>query len=113
MVAPAIGLVVLVQFPFSDLSDVKLRPAVVIADATRGDWVLRQIKSKPYADIAAVELGGKEVASGGLATTSYARPAKLFCANQRIMSASPGRLTDNATRRVNEAAIELLKAGIP
>jgi hypothetical protein len=33
MVIPAAGAVVLVRFPFSDLSQAKLRPAVVLADA--------------------------------------------------------------------------------
>ena len=32
--------VVLVRFPFSDLSHSKLRPAVVLADSGRGDWLL-------------------------------------------------------------------------
>jgi mRNA interferase MazF len=35
MVAPAIGQVVLISFPFSDLAGAKLRPAVVLADAVR------------------------------------------------------------------------------
>lgn len=33
MVAPTAGAVVLVSFPFSDLSQAKLRPAVLLADA--------------------------------------------------------------------------------
>jgi mRNA interferase MazF len=37
MVAPATGAVVLVRFPFSDLSEAKLRPAVLLADAERGN----------------------------------------------------------------------------
>jgi mRNA interferase MazF len=37
VVAPAPGAVVVVRFPFSDLSQTKLRPAVVLADAGRGD----------------------------------------------------------------------------
>ncbi len=40
MVAPSVRAVVLVRFPFSDLSSTKLRPALVLADAGRGDWVL-------------------------------------------------------------------------
>ena len=35
MVSPAAGKVVLVRFPFSDLSQSKLRPAVILADADR------------------------------------------------------------------------------
>jgi hypothetical protein len=37
MVSPAVGKVILVPFPFSDLSQSKLRPAVVLANAGRGD----------------------------------------------------------------------------
>ena len=36
MVVPTTGAVVLVPFPFSDLSQAKLRPAVVLAHAGRG-----------------------------------------------------------------------------
>jgi mRNA interferase MazF len=36
VVTPAAGTVVLVPFPFSDLSQVKLRPAVVLAEVGRG-----------------------------------------------------------------------------
>lgn len=38
----AAGAVVLVPFPFSDLSQAKVRPAVVLGDAGRGDLVLCQ-----------------------------------------------------------------------
>lgn len=40
MGTPSIGSVVLVPFPFSDLSNSKKRPAVVVASAGRGDWIL-------------------------------------------------------------------------
>ena len=43
MGTPAKGSVVLVPFPFSDLSQAKLRPAVVMADAGRHDWILWQV----------------------------------------------------------------------
>jgi mRNA interferase MazF len=74
VVAPATGAVVLVQFPFSDLSRSKLRPAVVLADVGRGDRVLCQVTSKPYGDSAAVKLDQVDFASGSLQVTSYVRP---------------------------------------
>ena len=40
------GAVVLVRFPFSDLSKTKLRPAVVLANVGRGDRILCQVTSK-------------------------------------------------------------------
>ena len=42
MVAPSAGEVILVPFPFYDLSQLELRPAVCLADVARGDWVLCQ-----------------------------------------------------------------------
>ncbi len=56
MVTPTAGSVVLVPFPFSDLSQSKLRPAVVLADAGLGDWILCQVTSRSYADPRAVQL---------------------------------------------------------
>ena len=42
MVTPGPASVVVVEFPFSDLSGSKLRRAVVLCDTGRGDWLLRQ-----------------------------------------------------------------------
>lgn len=40
-----VGAVVLIPYPFSDLSRSKRRPAADLASADRGDWVLCQITS--------------------------------------------------------------------
>jgi mRNA interferase MazF len=56
----------LVRFPFSNLSQSKLRPAVVLADAGRGDWILCQVTSNPYADPRAIMLSDKSFHQGGL-----------------------------------------------
>ena len=66
MAAPATGAVVLVRFPFSDLSNSKLRPAVVLANAGRGDFILCQITSNPYADSRAIELTEVRLLLAGL-----------------------------------------------
>lgn len=66
MVALAAGSIVLVTFPFSDLSKNKLRPAVVLASAERGDWILCQITSNPYSDSHAVQLSEIDFQSGSL-----------------------------------------------
>ncbi len=73
MVPPAAGAVVLVRFPFSDLSQTKLRPAVVLAAAGRGDCILCQVTSKSYGDAQAVRLEDASFAMGSLRVTSYAR----------------------------------------
>ena len=84
MGAPAVGAVVLIPFPFSDLSGAKKRPALVLADVGRGDWVCAQITSNPYGDVAAIELAEDDCVDGSLARVSYIRPGKLFTAHESL-----------------------------
>jgi len=100
MVTPSTGSVVLVPFPFSDLSQSKLRPAVVLASADRDDWVLCQITSKPYGDGRAIQLSDQDFVSGGLRIASFVRPAKLFTAHQSLFAAEVGKLNDQAINRI-------------
>lgn len=109
MEAPAKGAVVLVRFPFSDLSRTKLRPAVVLADAGRGDRVLCQLTSKPYGDSTAVALDATAFSSGSLHVTSYARPGKLFTASHDLITAEIGALKPDAFARIVDAVVTLLR----
>jgi mRNA interferase MazF len=107
------GAVVLVRFPFSDLSSSKLRPAVVVAHAGGVDWVLSQVTSNPYGDKSAVELGAGAFSSGGLPQVSYARPGKLFTASDTIVVRVAGQLSGAAHRGVVDAITQLLRSGLP
>ena len=109
MVAPSVGSVVLVPFPFSDLSQSKLRPAVVLADVGRGDWVLCQVTSSPYADAKAITLANSDFAKGSLRVVSYARPGKLFTANQELLVSQVGILNDKAFNRLLDAVVGVLR----
>ena len=112
MVTPSAGSVVLVPFPFSDLSHSKLRPAVVLADAGKGDWVLCQITSRPYSDTRAVELNSGSFQRGSLHLVSYARPGKLFTASQGLMVRQVGVLKAEALKQIVDAVVELLCEGL-
>lgn len=110
MVVPAAGDVVVVPFPFSDLSQAKLRPAVVLAHAGRGDWILCQITSNPYGDTRAIVLTDTSFRTGSLRVTSYARPGKLFTASQDLMTAQVGSLSQETLGSIIEAIVGILRA---
>lgn len=112
MVTPTAGAVVLVPFPFSDLSDSKLRPALVLANSGKGDWVLCQITSKSYADPQAVVLKDIDFSSGSLKVISYARPGKLFTANSLLIVGQVGKLNKEAHKKVVDAIVSLLQADL-
>lgn len=78
------GDVVVVPFPFSDLTMSKRRPALVIANLAGDDLVLCQITSQTIRDGYAIELVDDDYASGGLSRPSNIRPNRLFTADRHI-----------------------------
>ena len=112
MVSPAVGKVILVPFPFSDLSQSKLRPAVVLADAGRGDWVLCQVTSNPYGDPHAIRITDECFSQGSLRVSSFARPGKLFTGSSGLMLAEVGVLKASVAGQIVRAIIKILESGV-
>jgi mRNA interferase MazF len=109
MVAPAARAVILVHFPFSNLSQTKLRPAIVLAHAGRNDWILCQVTSNPYGDRLAVELDEASFAEGSLRIVSYARPGKLFTGSAELMFSQVGTLGESSFKSIIDAVVSLLR----
>jgi mRNA interferase MazF len=107
----AAGQIVLVRFPFSDLTASKVRPAVVLADAGRNDWVLAQITSQPYGDAAAISLGKGDFKIGGLQLASYIRSGKLFTAHASLIVGQVGELGAPKLLEVRNAIVQMIQKG--
>jgi mRNA interferase MazF len=90
---PVIGDVVVVSFPFSDLSASKRRPALVVALGEYDDVILSQITSRRYSSSTAMPLDSGSFVDGGLGRASYLRPDKLFTASRSIVLRTMGTLT--------------------
>jgi mRNA interferase MazF len=112
MVVLAAARVVLVRFPFSDLSQAKLRPTVVLAGVGLGDWILCQVTSRPYGDPQAIALTDRSFAAGSLRIDSFARPGKLFTANESLVVAEVGSLRTDAFAQIITAVIDILRASL-
>ena len=106
MVTLAGGVVVLVRFPFSDLTHSKIRPALVLADALDEEWVLCQLTSNAYADTRAIGISQSAFATGSLDKLSFARPTKLFTAHVSLVASRVGVLRPQALAQVLEAVIK-------
>lgn len=109
MVPSSAGAVVLIPFPFPDLSQSKLRPAIALARANVEDWVLCQVTSAPYGDTGAIPIDPGDLRSGSLKTASSARPGKLFTASHRLIQSEVGVLTDAALTRLRDAVCRLIQ----
>ena len=106
------GVVVVIRFPYSDLSASKSRPAVVLAPSGNAEWVMCQVTSNPYADSGAVPLTQRSFVSGGLNSPGYARPSKLFTASETIVTARVGVLRAESPRAIVEAIVSLLSRSL-
>lgn len=82
--------IVLIRFPFSDLSKSKLRHALVIATTDEDDFILCQITSENYGDTKSVKLVDSDFEIGSLQRISFVRYTKIFTANNTIIFSEYG-----------------------
>ncbi|PJA97980.1 MAG: growth inhibitor PemK [Ignavibacteriales bacterium CG_4_9_14_3_um_filter_30_11] len=102
--------VVVVPFPFSDLTLAKRRPAFVLASLNGDDIILSQITSKMIKDPYAVVIEDTHFMEGGLRQTSNIRPNRLFTADSNIILYKVGFLNTVKTNEVIEKVIEILRS---
>jgi mRNA interferase MazF len=102
------GDVVIVPFPFSDLSQNKRRPAMVIANLRGDDLILCQITSEAIADSYVVSLSNDDFEIGSLNRSSNIRPNRIFTADQSIIVSIAGHLKSAKITQVIARIIEII-----
>ncbi len=103
------GDIVVIPFPFSDLSSVKRRPGLVIAPVTGDDLILCQITSKYHIDDYSVPLNPSDLCSGTLLELSYIRPDKLFTADVSMIQYTLGHVSDPILQTVVNTIISIIR----
>jgi mRNA interferase MazF len=103
------GDVVVVPFPFSDLSQSKRRPALVIATLDGDDLILCQITSQTIKDNYSLSLDDKDFETGGLKQPSNLRPNRIFTADRRIVLYRVGNLKSDKLSDVVEKIVEIIR----
>jgi mRNA interferase MazF len=89
--AYARGDIVLVPFPYTDLSAARVRPAVVVSSAVvADDLIVAMVTGRAQTGRTDYEL--RDWTSAGLARPSWVR-AKLATLHERLVRLSPGRLS--------------------
>ncbi len=79
------GDIVVLPFPFTDLSSSKKRPAIVLADLKGNDYIMLQITSKNTKDDYAVPLLQSDFSYGSLRQESNIRPNKIFTLDKNLL----------------------------
>lgn len=92
------GDLVLIPFPFTDLSSSKRRPALLITAPDRdGDFIAAAVTTKRGHE-ASVPLMSSDLASGSLPQDSHIRADKLFTFQQGIVHKQFGRVKPQVVR---------------
>ena len=103
------GDVVVIPFPFSDLSNSKRRPALVLAPLEGDDAILCQITSRNIKDIYAIAIDGADFQSGELRQASNIRPNRLFTADVHIILYRIGSIKQEKMNQVINKVIEIIR----
>ncbi len=102
------GDVVVVPFPFSDLTEAKRRPALVLAQLDGEDVILCQITSQQFTDRYAVPINESDFEEGSLRKISNIRPNRIFTADCKIILYKAGRIKFDKIDKVLKMITDIL-----
>lgn len=95
------GDLLLVPFPFSDLSATKRRPVVALtAPDSYGDFIALPVTSRPQAEHG-IQIAPSELMQGQLPAPSWIRTDRIVTLNASLVVKSVGRVSD----KVLDAAV--------
>jgi len=103
------GDVVVLPFPFSDLTHAKRRPALVLAALEGDDLILCQITSQQIKDNYAVPIEENDFEIGTLKQKSNVRPNRIFTADHHIVLYRIGHLKLYKTNEVINSIVDILR----
>lgn len=105
----AVGDIVIIPFPYSDLSKSKLRPALIIAAIDNKDYIMLQITSKSYDDKQSMIITQNNLTSGFLKFDSFVKYSKIFTGNDTLVGKVIGTLKPEKVNEIINNVVEILE----
>jgi len=102
------GDVVVLNFPFSDFSGAKRRPAIVVSALDGDDVILCQITTRSKMDKYSIKLEQEDFAEGKLSVDSIVRPNKIFTADKNIILYTACKISSAKLDMVTKAVSEII-----
>ena len=99
------GDIVLIPFPFSELTQGKIRPAVIVTETKDKykDLILAAISSQVPASLSSAEIIIKPDSLNGLRTSSVIKVDRIFILKKEKVITTIGRLSLNNTNEFRKA----------
>lgn len=99
------GDIVVIPFPFSNLSDCKKRPSLVVANLNGEDVILCEITSKNRNDCDKILLTNDD--NKNLPVDCFIRPSRLFTADKSLISYKLDSINENKIILVEDKLCEI------
>ena len=103
------GEVVVLDFPFSNLLQVKRRPVLIVKVPKGGDMIVNQITGKSQESSIEIPINKKDFKEGGLKIDSYLRLDKIFSIEKSLIKYKIGSLKSEKFKEVIERIVSFLK----
>lgn len=103
------GDVVVTRFPYSDFSQLKLRPALVLAILPGNDLILCEITTKPVRNQYAIPVNNTDFLTGALNQDSNIRPDKIATSDRLLIRYKVGSLKPEKVEEVIKKLVEILE----
>lgn len=105
------GDVVVLPFPFTDLSFAKKRPALILANLVGDDYIMLQITSKNIYDAYAIPLLTTDFSYGSLHQDGNIRPNKIFTLDKKLILYKIGHLNNAKLSECINAISDIISKG--
>ena len=103
------GDIIILDFPFSNLLQIKRRPALIIKIPKGGDLIVNQITGKSQEPSVEVQVNKRDFREGGLKIDSYLRLDKIFSIEKSIIKYKAGSLKSKKFNEIIDKIISFLK----
>ncbi len=105
------GEIVLIPYPFSDLSNIKQRPVLILSNNSYNskteDIIVCGITSNIKESEYSVLLNNKDLIEGNLPIKSRIKADKLFTLKNSLVKKKIGKVDNNILEKVNEEILKL------
>jgi mRNA interferase MazF len=104
------GDIIVVKFPFTDGSEFKKRPALIISNNrlnSTEDFLIVQITSKLHSDGLSININDKDCLTA-LPLKSFIRPHKIFTLHKSLIISKINQVETNFLKAISDKIYELI-----
>lgn len=103
------GDVVVASFPYTDFTQLKRRPALVLAVLPGDDLILCEITSQQVSNQYAIPISNADFSTGSLSQDSKVRPDKIATIDRQLILYKIGCLKPEKVEKVIRKLVEILE----